>query len=197
MTLRFADKLIFGLLGVAAVLLGLSVLFFAQGKVVAFYLLGAVMLSSAVGVVVVKDLIRSAFLLALSFLCVGGLYVLLHADFLAAAQILIYAGAVAILFVFGVMLTRREQEPQMVHTFEFRVTAAVFIGFGLLVLLVRAIFALPWPSHPPDGAVTNTVVSIGEHFFGRYILPFEIASVILLMALIGAIVIARKENHRA
>jgi NAD(P)H-quinone oxidoreductase subunit 6 len=183
MTLRFADKLIFGLLGVAAVLLGLSVLFFAQGKVIAFYLLGAVMLTSAVGVVVVKDLIRSAFLLALSFLCVGGLYVLLQADFLAAAQILIYAGAVAILFVFGVMLTRREQDPQMVHSFEFRVTAAVFIGFGLLVLLVRAIFALPWPSHPSSGAVANTVVSI--------------ASVVLLMALIGAIVIARKENHRA
>lgn len=195
MTLRFADKLVFGLLFLAAFLLLLSVIFYNQGQIVAFYLLSGIMLISAIGVMKVKEIIHSAFLLALSFLCLGGLFVTLQADFLAAAQILIYAGAVAILFVFGIMLTQPGQTQREQHTPEFKMLSLIFISFGLFIMLGRAIYAAKWKlskaTPTPD---LNTIEVIGQKFFDTYLVPFEVASVVLLMALIGAIVIAKKED---
>lgn len=194
MTLRFADKVVFGLLFAAAFLLLVSLILFNQGTTLAFYVLSTTMIASAIGMVVIRDVIRSAFLLALSFLSLGGLYVTLNASFLAAAQILIYAGAVAILFVFGVMLTRNAGADFPEHSSEFKSLSFIFVTFGLLFLLFRALLTGNWKlSNTPSSADLNTVAEIGKQFFGPYLLPFEIASVILLMALIGAIVIARKE----
>jgi NADH:ubiquinone oxidoreductase subunit 6 (subunit J) len=195
MTLRFADKLVFGLLFAAGFLLLVSLVLFNFGSVLAFYLLSSTMIFSAAGVVLVRDVIRSAFLLALSFLCMGGLYVTLHADFLAAAQILIYAGAVSILFVFGIMLTRKGGKGFPEYSVDFKFFAFIFVFLGVLVLMGQAIFRGQWRI---EGSTTpadiNTVARIGELFFNQYIIPFEIASVILLMALIGAVVIAKKDE---
>jgi len=193
MTLRFADKLVFGLLFSAAFLLLISILLFNHGETVAFYVLSITMISAAMGMVVVRDIIRSAFLLALTFLCMGGLYVVLNATFLAAAQILIYAGAVAILFVFGVMLTHQGGVDLPEHTFEFKLMTLIFVVCGLLLLLVRAVWGGMWRLGADPMPVENNISKIGELFFSTYLLPFEIASVILLMALMGAILIARKE----
>ncbi|MGV3526036.1 MAG: NADH-quinone oxidoreductase subunit J [Candidatus Sericytochromatia bacterium] len=196
MTLRYADKLVFGLLFVAGFLLLTSLVLFSHGAALAFYLLAGTMLASAVGMVVVRDIIRSAFLLALCFVCMGGLYVTLNAGFLAAAQILIYAGAVAILFVFGVMLTRKGGRELPEHASEFKYLAFIFSTFGLFFLLARGLWSGKWNlATTPSQADLNTVSQIGQQFFGPYLLPFEVASVILLMALIGAIVIARKEEE--
>lgn len=192
MTLRFADKLVFGLLFSAAFLLLISLLLFNYGEALAFYVLSTTMLLSAAGMVLVRDLIRSAFLLALCFLCLGGLYVVLNAGFLAAAQILIYAGAVAILFVFGVMLTGRQNVAE--HEFDFKFLTLIFVALGLFALLARGLWNGTWNlAIEPSNADLNTVARIGELFFRQYLLPFEIASLILLMALMGAIVVARKE----
>jgi len=198
MTFRFADKVVFGLLFAAGFLLLAALALFAFGSAFAFYLLSLVMLLSAIGVVLVRDVIRSAFLLALSFVCLAGLYVTLKADFLAAAQILIYAGAVSILFVFGIMLLRKGGENFPEYSSDFKGLAAIFVFLGFFVLAVQAVFKGHWQL---EGGTTtpdiNTVTQIGQLFFSQYIIPFEIASVILLMALIGAIVIARKEEvHR-
>lgn len=194
MTLRFADKVVFGLLFAAAFLLLASLLLFNQGTTLAFYILSITMVSSAVGMVVIRDVIRSAFLLALCFLCLGGLYVTLNASFLAAAQILIYAGAVAILFVFGIMLTRNAGADFPEHSQEFKSLSFIFVTFGFLFLIARGLWSGNWKlAGTPASADTNTVAEIGKLFFSTYLLPFEIVSVILLMALIGAIVIARKE----
>lgn len=194
MTLRFADKVVFGLLFMAAFLLLVSIVLFHQGSLLAFYLLSGTMLLSAIGMVVIRDVIRSAFLLALCFLCMGGLYVTLNASFLAAAQILIYAGAVAILFVFGIMLTRKAGSDFPEHSSEFKSMSFIFVTFGLLFLLARGLWAGQWKVSGTQMAPDiNSVSEIGKLFFGPYLLPFEIASVILLMALIGAIVIAQKE----
>jgi len=194
MTLRFADKVVFGLLLSAAFLLLVSLLLFSNGGILAFYLLSTTMIASGIGMVMIRDVIRSAFLLALCFLSLGGLYVTLNASFLAAAQILIYAGAVAILFVFGIMLTRNAGADFPEHNSEFKALSFIFVTFGLLFLLVRGLWSGNWKlAASPSTADVNTVVEIGKQFFGAYLLPFEIASVILLMALIGAIVIARKE----
>ena len=194
MTFRFADKVVFGLLFAAGFLLLVALTLFTFGSTFAFYLLSLIMLASAIGVVLVRDVIRSAFLLALSFICMGGLYVTLQADFLAAAQILIYAGAVSILFVFGIMLLRKGGENFPEYSSDFKGLAAIFVFLGFLVLAVQTIFKGQWhlegSSTPAD---INTVSQIGKLFFSQYIIPFEIASIILLMALIGAIVIARKE----
>ncbi len=195
MTLRFADKLVFGLLFSAAFLLLLSILLFNHGATVAFYVLSITMISSAIGMVVVRDIIRSAFLLALTFLCIGGLYVTLNASFLAAAQILIYAGAVAILFVFGVMLTHQGGVDMPEHHPEFKTLTFIFVVFGLLLLLTRGVWGGLWRLGAEPANVENNISKIGELFFSTYLVPFEIASVILLVALIGAILIARKEPH--
>lgn len=194
MTLRFADKVVFGLLFAAAFLLLISLLLFNHGGILAFYVLSITMIASAIGMVMIRDVIRSAFLLALCFLSLGGLYVTLNASFLAAAQILIYAGAVAILFVFGIMLTRNAGADFPEHNSEFKALSFIFVTFGLLFLLVRGLWSGTWKlAEKPTSADLDTVVEIGRQFFGPYLLPFEIASVILLMALIGSIVIARKE----
>lgn len=194
MTFRFVDKVVFGLLFAAGFLLLVSLVLFNFGASLAFYLLSGTMLISAAGVVLVRDVIRSVFLLALCFICVGGLYVTLQADFLAAAQILIYAGAVSILFVFGIMLIRKGGETFPQYSADFKSLAAIFVFLGFLVLVGQAIFRGQWKL---EGSTTseeiNTVARIGELFFQQYIIPFEIASVVLLMALMGAIVIARKD----
>lgn len=199
MNLRFADKLVFGLLFIAAFLLLISLLFFNYGEALAFYVLSLTMLVSAFLMVSLRDVIRSAFLMALTFISLGGLYVILNAGFLAAAQILIYAGAVAILFVFGVMLTRKGGVAIPEHSVDFRSMAAIFTFVGLGGLFVKGLWSGSWNlASAPSSADLNTVSEIGRQFFGPYIVPFELASVILLMALIGAIVIARKEedpNH--
>ncbi|PIQ24756.1 NADH:ubiquinone oxidoreductase subunit J [bacterium (Candidatus Blackallbacteria) CG17_big_fil_post_rev_8_21_14_2_50_48_46] len=194
MTFRFADKIVFGLLFAAGFLLLTSLVLFNFGTTLAFYLLSITLLASATGVVLLRDVIRSAFLLALSFLCVGGLYVTLHADFLAAAQILIYAGAVSILFVFGIMLIRNGGKNLQEYGADFRGLAGIFVFLGLFSLLAQTVWKGQWHL---EGSTTpadlNTVAEIGKLFFNQYLIPFEIASVILLMALVGAIVIARKE----
>lgn len=196
MNLRFADKLVFGLLFIAAFLLLISLLLFNYGEALAFYVLTITMLISAFFMVYVRDVIRSAFLLALTFLCLGGLYVVLNASFLAAAQILIYAGAVAILFVFGVMLTRKGGVNLPQHSIDFKSLTAIFAFVGIGGLLIKGLWNGTWSlATSPSSADLNTVSKIGMQFFGPYLLPFEIASVILLMALMGAIVIARKEEE--
>lgn len=195
MTFRFADKLVFGLLFSAAFLLLISLLLFNFGHILAFYVLALTMVLSGAGMVLVKDVIRSAFLLALCFLSLGGLYVVLNAPFLAAAQILIYAGAVAILFVFGVMLTRRGGVEIPEHHPEFRYITFIFVTLGLFLVLVQGVWLGTWKlAAEPSTAAVDTVAEIGKQFFGTYLLPFEIASIVLLMALMGAIVIARKEE---
>lgn len=197
MTFKLSDKLVFALLLVAGVLLVTSLALFQYGQVMAFYLLATVMVVSAIGVIALQDIVKSAFLLALTFISVGGLFVLLHADFLAAAQILIYAGAIVILLVFGIMLTHRSQDSENTHSLDYHLATLAFVGLGLLVLLLRAVVSGQWNT-AAGGATTlptlNTAAVIGKQFFNPYILPFEIASVILLMALIGAIVIAKKEG---
>lgn len=204
MTFRFADKLVFGLLFLAAFLLMVSLVLFQHGQTLAFYILSITLLGSASGVVLMRDVVRSAFLMALSFVCIGGLFVTLHADFLAAAQILIYAGAISILFVFGIMLTRKGGKYFPVMGSNFNFTSGVFIFFGLFLLLAQVVFpdirnlGSVQGSWNTAGVTTspdlNTVAFIGEKFFSQYLLPFEIASVVLLMALIGAIVLAKKEE---
>ncbi len=195
MTLRYADKLVFGLLFFAAFLLLISLLLFNHGEDLAFFILAITMILSAVGVVTIKEIIRSGFLMALCFLCLGGLYIVLNASFLGAAQILIYTGAVAILFVFGIMLTHKGGAETPEHSSEFKSLSFIFVFVGLFLLIVRGVWFGTWKlAEQAASQDMESIVVIGQQFFSTYLLPFEIASLILLMALMGAILIARKED---
>lgn len=196
MTLRYADKLVFGLLFFAAFLLLISLLLFNQGESLAFFILATTMIVSAIGVVTIKEIIRSGFLLALCFLCLGGLYIVLNASFIGAAQILIYTGAVAILFVFGIMLTHQGGANTPEHDAEFKWLSLIFIFVGLFLLLARGVWFGTWNlAENPASADAESIVIIGQQFFSTYLLPFEIASLVLLMALMGSILIARKDKE--
>ena len=174
---------------------------------VVFYLFAAITVGSAAVVVLARSLIYSAFALLFTFFGVAGLYVLLGADFLAATQLLIYVGGILVLLLFGVMLTHKLYDLDLRSEVTQFLPAAIIVG-GLFLLLAWTIdlsftlrgqpmriygllFQTHWatgPGRPP----APTTAEIGQLFMGRYLLPFEAASILLLVALIGAAMIVRR-----
>ena len=155
-----------------------------------FILLAAVTLGGALGVVTARNVFISALCLILSLVGVAGLYVLLEAGFLAGVQLLVYVGAIAVLIIFAIMLTRGLMGGTARQSNEQWGVAALIAAllFALLVLLVRGV---AWPlSSAPLPA--DSIAALGQALLGPYVLPFEVASVILLVALVGAIIIARE-----
>ncbi len=162
------------------------------GEAIAFYVLAAIILGSGVVVVTSPNIVHSGVALIPAFLGVTGLYVLLNAEFLAGIQVLIYAGAITVLILFVIMLTeggtglrarqRNEQAP---------------VGLAVAVVMAALLIAVatrnPWV--PGTGTLPSyTPGAIGQSFLGQNILVFEGTSVVLLVSLIGAIIIARRED---
>jgi NAD(P)H-quinone oxidoreductase subunit 6 len=162
-------------------------------QVVTLIVLTAMMTASAVGVVLLPNIVYSAFLLGAVFISISGLYILLNADFVAAAQILIYVGAVNVLILFAIMLVNKRQPYAAVQFSLLRNGATVIVCLALFGLLSFMITSTPWQLKPVVAALSSTIVVLGKHFFTDFLLPFELASVLLLIALIGAIVLARRE----
>ena len=167
----------------------------AEGvQLVAFGILTVVMLGAALGVVLLSNIVYSAFLLGLVFISISGIYVLLNADFVAAAQVLIYVGAVNVLILFAIMLVNKREDFSELPRRWIRQGATALVCVGLFVLLATMVLATPWNfSTTSPAVVENTIVEIGKHFFSDYLLPFELASVLLLMAMVGAIILARRD----
>lgn len=155
---------------------------------VAFYLLAAVTLLAAIGVVAKQNLVHSALLLTVAFIGVGGLYVLLHADFLAAVQILVYAGAVAVIITLGVMLTRRESMADSNPDHGHKMLAMFLVGLFAIVM-ISIFVATPWQL--TTNAFSDTVGGIADLMLGEYVVAFEVAAVLLLVAMVGAIILAK------
>jgi len=161
-------------------------------ELVIFIILAAVAVLAAVGVVAQRSAVRSALFLLLHFVCLAGLYILLNAQFVAMVQIIVYAGAIVVLFLFVVMLLgmERAQEAPDLHPYYG------LAGVGLAVLLlVGVIWALllagagPIPAAAPGSSVRE----IGTALFTDLSVPFELASVLLLVALVGAVALARRK----
>lgn len=159
---------------------------------VAFIVLSAVALIGAVGAVGSRNLFRAALFLVVSFVGVAGFYIMLEAEFLAMVQILVYVGAISILIIFAIMLSRR----MMAADFEARneqwiggLIAAVAL-FAILAYLLRTVV---WPTAQAD-VPGDTISMLGQALVdpGKFLLPFEVASVLLLVALVGAVIIARE-----
>jgi NADH-quinone oxidoreductase subunit J len=164
-----------------------------------FYLFAAMAGLSAVGLVVSRNIVRSAVCLLFTLTGVAGLYFLLGAEFLAAVQLVVYAGGTLILIIFGVMLTSKSPfsrfEPKLVE-----VVLATVLASVLLIALVLAIRSYGFNTlpEPPEGD-RYPIVQLGQALLGDYLLPFEIVSVLLLVVMIGAAYLAkgRRREDRA
>jgi NAD(P)H-quinone oxidoreductase subunit 6 len=166
----------------------------AEGvQLVSFSILGLMMLGAALGVVLLENIVLSAFLLGGVFISMAGLYLLLNADFVAAAQVLIYVGAINVLILFAIMLVNKREDFPVVPNAWIRRGTTVIVCLGLFALLGTMVVVTPWAISTATPAGNDSIVRIGEHLFSDFLLPFELASVLLLMALIGAIVLARRE----
>src|SRR5262245_1584199 len=170
-----------------------------MGQAIAFYTLAAFILGFAVLVVSTRDTVHSVLFLVLDFLFVAALYVLLRAPFLAAIQILVYAGGIVVLYLFVVMLVNLKRPPES-HQDPHRRTR---LGFGLAAAVLLELGAIATygylrPVPPPlIGMVTvppgGNTEQVGWLLYTSYLIPFEIASMLLLVAMIGAIVLAKRE----
>jgi NADH-quinone oxidoreductase subunit J len=166
-------------------------------EAIAFYVIAACILGFAVLVISTKDTVHSVLFLVLDFLFVAALYVLLGAQFLAVIQILVYAGGIVVLYLFVVMLVNLKRPPEA-HSDPHRLTK---VGLGMSAVLLElgaiAIYASQLPATPvAPGApmpVTGNTEQVGWLLYTSYLIPFEIASMLLLVAMIGAIVLAKRE----
>ncbi|MDJ0694332.1 MAG: NADH-quinone oxidoreductase subunit J [Mastigocoleus sp. MO_167.B18] len=166
----------------------------AQGvQLVSFGILAAMMIGAALGVVLFENIVYSAFMLGGVFISIAGMYLLLNADFVAAAQLLIYVGAVNVLILFAIMLVNKREDFAPLPNAWVRKVLTAIVSLGLFALLGVMILATPWVSSSSVTSVGSTAILIGEHFFSDYLLPFELASVLLLIAMVGAIILARRE----
>lgn len=167
----------------------------AQGvQLVSFGILSVTMIASALGVVLLSNIVYSAFLLGGVFVSIAGLYLLLNADFVAAAQVLIYVGAVNVLILFAIMLVNKREDFAPIANRWIRQVSTALVCVGLFALLSTMVLATPWAIYTGTAVVgNNSVVEIGMHFFSDFLLPFELASVLLLMAMVGAIILARRD----
>jgi len=165
-----------------------------------FYGFGATAVLASLLVIAQKNPIYSVLLLIASFGALSGLYVLLEAPFVAVIQIIVYAGAIMVLFLFVVMLLNAPHEDteydERVHPLlrpgPMRFGAALAIAFG--IELVWALNRNGGEAGPFAGGAVSSVAAIGRSLFGPYAFPFEVTSVLILVAMIGAVVLARKEE---
>lgn len=161
---------------------------------IAFVILSVLMIGTALGVVLFDNIVYSAFLLGGVFMSISGLYILLNADFVAAAQILVYVGAVNVLILFAIMLVNKTENFPLVKGRLIRQGTTGLVCLGLFALLSTMALVTPWQlSSISPAVIESTIVELGKHFFSDFLLPFEIASVLLLMAMVGAIILARRD----
>lgn len=161
-------------------------------QIVSFAILAAMMIGAALGVVLFNNIVHSAFMLAGVFVSIAGLYLLLNADFVAAAQLLVYVGAINVLILFAIMLVNKQENFVPLPNSWVRKVLTGLVSLGLFALLSTMVLATPWTISTTT-PIENSIVVIGEHFFTDFLLPFELASVLLLMAMVGAIMLARRE----
>lgn len=156
-----------------------------------FYVVAAVTVLGSLGVVLARNIVHSALFLVLALLSVAGVFILLAAEFLAIVQVLIYGGAVAILILFVMMLTRVRDNMTTLDG-EQRPLAAIAAG-TFLGMTVLAILSTDWPGETDEATVVS-IDEIGNVLFTNWAVPFEIASLVLIVALLGAIILARGEE---
>ncbi|MBF0214145.1 MAG: NADH-quinone oxidoreductase subunit J [Magnetococcales bacterium] len=159
-----------------------------------FYFFSAIVVGAALGVIVSRNQVHSVLFLILAFFNTAGLFVLLQAEFLAALLVIVYMGAVAVLFLFVVMMLDVDYE-ELRKGFMQHLPMGLFVGALILVefAFILGGIHVDGQALAPAAGISNTQ-AIGQLLYTRYLLPFEIASLILLVALIGAVVLTLRKR---
>ena len=159
-----------------------------------FWFLSALALFGAIGVIASKNPIYSVLYLIIVFFAISGHYVLMNAQFLAIVNIIVYAGAIMVLFLFVIMLMNLNAESEPVKNIYMKV-AGVVAGLTLMIVLVAAL------SHSETqntvlrpGTSVGLIENLGKALFDKYVVPFEISSILFLSAMVGAILIGKKDS---
>ena len=154
-----------------------------------FVVLAASTLLGGLGVVLTRNVVHAALFLLMSLVSVAGIYLILFTEFLALVQILIYGGAIIIVLVFAIMLTRTSEYPHISDNRQWPLAAIAALALG-------AVLAAAFWTSPPTGTAAQSPAfsELANSLFTRWAIPFEVASLVLLVALIGAIIIARTGN---
>lgn len=159
-------------------------------EMVLFYVLAVVAVGSGVGVIAQRNAIKSALFLLVNFCCLAGLYLLLNAQFVAMVQVIVYAGAIVVLFLFVVMLLGVERAEEGPDRLRYQWILGGLLGVVLLAGVVWAlVLAAPGPVADLAG---GNVREIGAALLADHMIPFELASMVLLVAIIGAVVLAKR-----
>ena len=156
-----------------------------------FYVVAGMTIVSAAGVAFSPNIVYSAFALMGTFMGAAALYVFLAADFLAVVQVLVYVGGILVLMLFAVMLTHRIADVRVSNRSVGRLPALLIIAL-VAGVMGKAVIGTQWHT-VAAGTPVPTTYGIGNAFLGEYVLPFELASMVLLAALIAAVVLSRKE----
>lgn len=163
-----------------------------------FIVLAVGTMITAILVIVQRNPVASAIYLIITFFCLAGIYLLLNAPFIAVIQVLVYAGAIMVLFLFVIMLLNLEKEKKLITRHRLQKVLGVFLGIILLaqigMIFNSVLLEGTKGKFPPEqvAALGNTEV-VARLLFTDYLLPFEITSVLLLVAIIGAIVLAKRQ----
>ena len=162
-----------------------------MGVTIAFWILAALAVFAALGVIVQKNVFRVALALIVCLIAVAGIFILLSADFLAAAQILVYVGAISVVIILAIMLTRQFAHGSTANRLRL---PALFVSVALFALLAFAVLKTNWQQSSAQ-PIADTTPALAEKLFGSngFILPLEISAVLILAVVIGAIVIAREK----
>lgn len=161
------------------------------GITIAFWVLAAVIIGAALAVVLLRNIFHAAIFLVLCFFTVAGIFIILSADFLAGAQVLIYVGAIGVLIIFAIMLTRETQRGNPSGRLRL---PALIVGLLFLITMVAVVVSTNWNvvAEIPE----PTISSLAQALFSKengFVLAFEIAAVLLMAAIIGAIVLVREK----
>lgn len=165
-----------------------------SGEFLAFIILAFIAVSGGVLLLNLTKVVHMVLALVATFISIAGIYILLSAEFLAVVQILIYSGAITIIMLFGIMLTRHDDTEEPKGGWGKKVT--LFLGVaGFAAVVYLGIYNLDFPLFDQKLHVNNTE-QIGVALYTKYIIPFELTSIVLLVALIGAIVLAKRDNEK-
>ncbi|WP_275695538.1 NADH-quinone oxidoreductase subunit J [Fredinandcohnia quinoae] len=163
------------------------------GEFLAFLVLALSAIGGGILMLNLQKVVHMVVALVFTFISIAGLYVLLHAEFLAAVQVLIYSGAITILMLFGIMLTNHNATNEKKISMGRNIIILLgIIGFGLAIYF--GIYDLELGEQATDLHVDNTE-KIGLALYSKFVIPFELMSVVLLVALVGAIVLAKKDKE--
>lgn len=160
-----------------------------------FFLLAVCAIAAALGMLLSRNPVHSALWLVANLVCVAFLYLTLNAEFIGIVQILVYAGAIMVLFLFVIMLLNLAEMPRVAN-FDRRRTVGVLAGLGLVAVLTYSLAAglsvLPRAEIGPESAANGTAARLGLELFTVYALPFEMIGILLLAATIGAVMLAKR-----